>query len=185
MLGYNDNELPNEFSVWQSLTEKEDVERTWKLINELIDTKRNQFEMEFKMKHKQGFWIDILSRANILFNKQGKAIRMVGTHVDITERKKAEEEIKEKSDFIDNIINSSALSTWISDEKGTAIRTNQACLDFFGAKEEEVIGKYNLFQDEVLKEKGLLSNIDDVFNSGKVANFIVDYSLEEVNACKR
>ena len=180
MLGYNDNELPNEFSVWQSLTEKEDAERAWKLINELIDTKRNQFEMEFKMKHKKGYWIDILSRANILFNKQGKAIRMVGTHVDITERKKAEEEIKEKSRFIDNIINSSALSTWISDEKGTAIRTNQACLNFFGAKEEEVIGKYNLFQDEVLKEKGLLSNIDDVFNSGKVANFIVDYSLEEV-----
>ncbi len=103
---------------------------------------------------------------------------------DITDRKKTEIEIKEKSNFIDNIINSSALSTWISDKNGTAIRTNQACLDFFGAKEEEVIAKYNIFKDEVLMRKGVMPKVIDVFKKGKVANFIIDYSLEEVNHVK-
>ena len=63
-----------------------------------------------------------------------------------SKRKRVEEALKERSEFVDKIIDSSAVSTWISDEKGTAIRTNPACLALFGATDEEVIGKYNLFR---------------------------------------
>jgi hypothetical protein len=45
------------------------------------------------MKHKNGHWVDILSRAEAIFNDDGKAIRMVGTHTDITERKQAEQDL--------------------------------------------------------------------------------------------
>ena len=90
MLGYEDDELPNDFSIWEKLTKAEDVKRSWKMQNELINKKRNNFAIEFKMKHKNGHWIDILSRANAIFNEYDKAIRIIGTHVDITERKLAE-----------------------------------------------------------------------------------------------
>jgi len=85
----------------------------------------------------------------------------VGTIQDITERKKAEVLLAERTKFLDKVIESSALSTWISDEKGVAIRTNPACLEFFGATEDEVIGKYNLFKDEVRK-LGKTLGLDDV-----------------------
>lgn len=94
MLGYKDNELANEFSVWETLTEPDDLTTSWNMLNELINKKIDRFEMEFQMKHKDGHWVDILSRAEAVFNKEGKAIRVVGTHVDITRRKLAEEEIK-------------------------------------------------------------------------------------------
>ena len=47
------------------------------------------------MKHQDGHWVDILSRAEAIFNDSGKAIRIVGTHTDITDRKHAEEKLQE------------------------------------------------------------------------------------------
>lgn len=90
MLGYKDEELPNDFSVWEKLTEPLDIEKSWKMQQELINKQRDRFELEFKMKHKDGHWVDILSRAEATFDNKGKAIRMVGTHVDISERKHEE-----------------------------------------------------------------------------------------------
>jgi PAS domain S-box-containing protein len=96
MLGYNDEELPNDFSVWKKTTRKEDVEKFEDLRQKLISKQIDSFVLEFKMKHKDGHWIDILSRAEAIFNKNGKAIKIVGTNTDITGRKQAEEKIREK-----------------------------------------------------------------------------------------
>jgi len=101
MLGYQDEELPNDFTIWEKLTEQKDVERSWKMQQELINKQRDRFEMEFKMKHKKGHWVDILARAEAVFNSEGDATRIVGTHIDISARKKAELELiaaKEKAE---------------------------------------------------------------------------------------
>lgn len=94
MLGYEEKEIKDDFSVWEKLTEPEDAKKSWAMLNELLERKRDRFELEFKMKHKDGHWVDILSRATATFNETGKAVRVVGTHVDISDRKKAEEEIR-------------------------------------------------------------------------------------------
>ncbi|WP_020588016.1 transporter substrate-binding domain-containing protein [Desulfobacter curvatus] len=94
LLGYEDHELPNELSIWEQLTSPEDLKRIRKMQNELIKRQRDRFEIEFKMKHKKGHWVDILSRANAVFDENGRAVRLVGTHMDITERKKAEKALK-------------------------------------------------------------------------------------------
>ena len=94
MLGYAYEEIPNDFSVWEDTIHPEDVKRSWKMQEDLIHKKRERFEIEFKMKHKDGHWVDILSRAKAIFNEKGDAIRIVGTHVDISVRKKWEKELK-------------------------------------------------------------------------------------------
>ncbi|NTW25845.1 MAG: PAS domain S-box protein, partial [Lentimicrobium sp.] len=94
MLGYADDELPNDFSVWEKTTEPGDVKKSWELQQKLISKQIDRFVMEFKMKHKDGYWVDILSRAEAIFNDSGKALRIVGTHTDITERKQTEQRLK-------------------------------------------------------------------------------------------
>ena len=101
MLGYEDSELANDFSVWEKLTEPEDARESRKMLNELIENKRDRFEMEFKMLHKDGHWVDILSRANTTCNENGKAVRMVGTHVDISDRKQYELELRNREQILD------------------------------------------------------------------------------------
>jgi len=110
---------------------------------------------------------------------EGRHAKLVFAN-DITDRIQAEENLKEKSDFINRIIDTSALSTWISDENGTAIQTNPACLKFFGATEAEVIGRYNLLKDEVLEKQGLMPEIRKVFEKGEVVSLIVNYDFGAV-----
>ncbi len=105
MLGYKEDELPDDFSVWESLTEPKDVERSWKMQQDLIQKKIDRFELEFKMKHKNGKWVHILSRAEAVFNQKGEAIRIVGTHVDISELKARDKNIKDLSGIIQNSVN--------------------------------------------------------------------------------
>ncbi|MBN1338682.1 MAG: PAS domain S-box protein, partial [Bacteroidales bacterium] len=102
MLGYEDDELPNDFSVWENTTDPEDVKKSWDLQQKLISKQIDRFVMEFKMKHKEGHWVDILSRAEAIFNENGKAIRIVGTHTDITERKHAEDELRKLKENLES-----------------------------------------------------------------------------------
>ncbi len=104
MLGYEDHELKNEFSVWEELTGKEGVKNSWEMLDRHLKKELARFELEFKMKHKDGHWVDILSRANALFDENGKPYRVVGTHVDITERKKAEEKLIESEEKFRSMI---------------------------------------------------------------------------------
>ncbi len=90
MLGYAEHELADEFSVWETLVDPIDREKSWAMLRDYIEGKRGNFRMEFRMKHKDGHWVDILSRAFLVRDEDGRALRVVGTHVDISERKRAE-----------------------------------------------------------------------------------------------
>jgi signal transduction histidine kinase len=82
-------------------TDPEDLKKSWELQKKLISRQIERFVVEFKMKHKNGHWVDILSRAEAIFNDSGQAVRMVGTHTDVTDRKHAEKALlaaKEQSE---------------------------------------------------------------------------------------
>jgi len=94
MLGHQDDELENDFSVWERLTNPQHQPRSWEILDEHLQGKRDRYEMEFQMRHKNGHWVDILSRATAYFDENGVPARIVGTHMDITERKNTEKEHK-------------------------------------------------------------------------------------------
>ena len=146
MLGYEDNELPNDFTIWEKLTNPDDVKKSWKMQNELITKKRNRFELEFKMKHKEGHWIDIYSRASAIFNKEGKAIRIVGTHVDISERKRAEKELRQNEEKFRALFEQAGSYCMIlvpntDDGIPKIIDANDAACSEHGYTREEFIGR--------------------------------------------
>jgi len=60
IIGYEDHELPNDFSVWEEKTDPLDVKKSWELHQKLITKQIDRFVLEFKMKHKDGQWVDIL-----------------------------------------------------------------------------------------------------------------------------
>ncbi len=86
MLGYADHELENSFATWERLVDENGHGRTLALINDCICGRADGFSSEFRLRHKDGHWVDILSRATIVRTQNGEPLRMVGTHVDITER---------------------------------------------------------------------------------------------------
>lgn len=158
MLGYEDNELPNDFSVWEETTNPEDVKKSWELQQKLIAKEVDRFVMEFKMKHKKGYWVDILSRAEAIFNDSGKAIRIVGTHTDVTQRKQMDEAISKSEAIKSKMVSNIGDVIVIIDKNGVNQYKSSNVTKLFGWKPEDLIGK------------GALDNIhpDDLEYSQKV-----------------
>ena len=73
---------------------------------------------------------------------------------------------------------------WISDEHGTLIRLNEACRNLFKVKDDEVVGKYNIFKDNLIIDQGFLPMVKDVFEKGATARFIIQYNTAAVNILK-
>jgi two-component system, cell cycle sensor histidine kinase and response regulator CckA len=91
MLGYAPDELEHNFDTWTRLVHPDDKNRTLIVVRSLLEGHSDKFEVEFRMQHKDGSFRHILSRAHLCHTAKGKHNRLVGTHVDITERKKIED----------------------------------------------------------------------------------------------
>lgn len=172
MLGYEDHELPNDFSVWEETTSAEDVKKSWEMQQKVISKQMDRFVLEFKMKHKKGHWVDILSRAEAFFNVDGKAIRMVGTHVDISERKRAEKKLKESEEkyrkMAENMNSGVAIYQAINDGADFKfVDFNKAAERITNTTANDVIGKslVNLFPN--MDKSPLFKALQTVFQSGK------------------
>ncbi|MES9825283.1 MAG: EAL domain-containing protein [Candidatus Thiodiazotropha endolucinida] len=104
MLGYEEDELAHHLDTWASLVHPDDQDRVLKTVEDHLSGNADSFEVEMRMRHKDGHEVVVLSRA-FLVNRasDGKAIRLVGTHVDITERKKTESYIAKNAEILEMI----------------------------------------------------------------------------------
>lgn len=92
MLGYKSTEVPNHLQSWLDLIHPEDKEAALKANVDCIENKRDSFSVEFRMQAKDGNWVWIQGRGKAFGrDEKGRALRMIGTHTNITERKNAQE----------------------------------------------------------------------------------------------
>lgn len=93
MLGYEPDEMPSAYDTWRSLLHPDDLNNAETQIMNSIQ-KNVGFTVEFRMKTKKGEWCWVLARGKIIeWDSDKNPIRMVGTHTDISDRKKFEEQI--------------------------------------------------------------------------------------------
>lgn len=91
MLGYGPNELGNDFDTWANLVNPEDKAIALAKVQDYILGRETTFEVEMRMRHRNGHDVFVLSRAFLVHRQSDqKPIRLVGTHVDITDRKESE-----------------------------------------------------------------------------------------------
>ena len=84
MLGYRDDELESTFETWESRVHPDDLEEALKNIELCIKEKKKVSENKHRLQHKDGHWIWIYDRGQVQYDNNGTAIRMIGTHTDLT-----------------------------------------------------------------------------------------------------
>jgi PAS domain S-box-containing protein len=93
MIGYGPGELPAKVGPIAELIHPEDRENVLRANFDCIENRRETFSVEFRMKSKDGGGRWILGRGKAVSrDENGRAVRMVGTHTDITRLKAGEEE---------------------------------------------------------------------------------------------
>lgn len=96
MLGYEENEIENNYYSWERLIHPEDLPHVIETIRACIEN-HSPYEIEFRMKNKSGGWQWILAHGKIFLDEESrKPLRMIGTHKDITARKIAEESLQQQ-----------------------------------------------------------------------------------------
>jgi diguanylate cyclase (GGDEF)-like protein/PAS domain S-box-containing protein len=100
MLGYHPSEITITQKVFEGLLHPEDKERVLRKIKECIEGKTERYSEEVRLKTKSGQWKWILGRGSVVSrDSNGKALRFVGTHTDISRRKETEEKLEKLARF--------------------------------------------------------------------------------------
>ncbi len=98
MLGYEDHELRNCFEDWRGHLHPDDRARALSSLREFLAGGSDDYEQEYRLLHKDGSYRWILSRGVAVRDAAGRPVRMAGSHTDITERKRAEDELRRAKD---------------------------------------------------------------------------------------
>ncbi len=161
MIGYSDEELINEVPTWTDNIHPDDVEATWASINKHVNSKTEYYEGIHRLKHKDGHWVWILDRGKALYDSDGKATRMIGTHTDISEQKALQLRDVHQKQIIEQI-HDSVISTDLS---GVITNWNSGSEILLGYSAKEAIGKHVsfIYLDEDLKALG--ENIDTLMKN--------------------
>jgi PAS domain S-box-containing protein len=142
MLGYEDHEIDNHIREWERLVDPDDHQRAWKMLEDYLAGETERYECEFRMLHKEGRYIDVLSRAFAVRRAtDGKPIRVIGTHVDITARKQMEQALRESRRLLYTVVNSAPIVMFAMDQDGVFTLSEGQALEILGLKPGELVGQ--------------------------------------------
>lgn len=160
---------------WRAAIHPDDRENTINSYKEALLSAENVWIAEYRFVTGRGEVINIYDRTYILRDETGEPIRMMGSMMNITARKKAEEEIVKARDMADKLIDALPGVFYFYDENGKFIRWNRQLEVVTGYSSKEIAGMHpvDLFPEEEKEYIG--TRIEGVFNHGTndaEANFL-------------
>ncbi|TWS19929.1 PAS domain S-box protein [Tsukamurella asaccharolytica] len=96
MLGYDDEDVGTAVVDWAGRVHPDDYQHCLRVIQAVVRGEAAEFSFEHRMRTKSGGWLWIHDRGRVMeTGPEGRPTRLIGTHTDITERRRAESEIQE------------------------------------------------------------------------------------------
>ena len=151
MLGYRSDELLQ--LTLKDITHPDDHKKNLDQINLLKKKQVKEFSIEKRYIRKDGTILWAILTVTVLNETTDGKLTNIGIAQDITERKKAEQELKESEEKFKTVFNQSPIGLELYNMDGQLLDCNPACLNMFGIDNIlEVIG-FNLFEDPNLTEQ--------------------------------
>jgi diguanylate cyclase (GGDEF)-like protein/PAS domain S-box-containing protein len=176
MLGYADQELDNSLEMWASVIFEEDRVTTLQLIEDYNAGKVDHFTMTQRFHHKNGSTVYVLSRAIHLKDEQGNVVRMIGSHLDMTQLVEMQNALKTSEMQLSSVLNSSLDGIMafhsIRDKQGNIIDfewllSNPTACELVGRTPEQLIGHRLLVEMPGNRDEGLFDQYVQVVESGE------------------
>jgi PAS domain S-box-containing protein len=141
MLGFDEHEIENTFKEWEKRVHPDDLEQVYKDLTAHMEGKVKSYQNEHRVLCKDGSYKWILDRGIIVKkDKEGNPLRLIGTHTDIDERKKYQEEIEKANIKFNSIYNYSLDSIVLLDtESGNFSDVNQRATQLYGYTKDEFL----------------------------------------------
>lgn len=128
---------------FQEFVHAGDIDVCVAFLKKVVKTGQRQSGVEYRVRHIDGSWRWHTSNGAPLRDEAGSIISFEGIASDITERKHAEEALKESQQQFSNIINFLPDATFVIDKEGKVIAWNKAIEEMTGVKASDIVGKSN------------------------------------------
>jgi PAS domain S-box-containing protein len=141
IIGYTLKEIsPISIETWINNTHPDDLEASNKMLEKHLNGKLDHYEIECRMLHKQGHWVWINDRGKVRsWTEDGKPLWVFGTHIDITERKQAEEALQDRERLLATILQTTVDGFWVVDNQKRITQVNDAYCVMSGYSREELL----------------------------------------------
>jgi len=152
MLGYPADAMLDS-PDWRSLVHPEDMSRVQSAIRDHVAGKSPIFESVHRMKHRNGDWRWVVSRAKARVDEHGRLLRLVGVELDITERKLYEEALFREKESAQITLQSIGDGVVTTDANSTVDYINPVAEQLTGWRLEDAMGRpieeiYRAFHEE-------------------------------------
>ena len=140
MFGYEDHEIQNRADSWQKLIFQEDLPGVLDQFNRHVESKgKIPFYNEIRFHHKSGSTVWVICTGKVIeWDDADKPIRMVGCHIDITERKRSEEALALERTRLAGILEGTNVGSWEWNVQTGETVFNERWADIIGHTLEEI-----------------------------------------------
>ena len=140
--GYNPEELaPDNIQTSINLAHPDDFKESRAIAEKHFNGELPYYEIEYRMKHKNGHWVWFLDRGRLISRTaDGKPLQMLGTHIDITERKQAEQAMRESERKFRSITEQISEVVFVNNSIGEVSYVSPVVEKITGYKPDELLG---------------------------------------------
>ncbi|EDN70519.1 sensory box histidine kinase [Beggiatoa sp. PS] len=142
LLGYQDDEIDNTLDEWCRVVYSNDFTKMWGGLETYLDKRIPRYEEIFRVYHKDGTIHWMVARGAAKWDTNGKPYRMVGTYIDITERKQIEQAFQESEALLSAIFEVTKIGLCVTNEYGQFIRVNNTYCELYNYSAEELLGQH-------------------------------------------
>ncbi len=168
MLGYTTYELPHHADSWLNSVHPDDMARVQQNLDDYLAAKITNYHIELRLRCKDGSYKWILCRGKIaLHDTQGKPVRMIGIHSDISRHKHIETQLNDSLLFNSTILARSPSGIAVFQAEGTCIMLNQAYAGTLDTSVETIIMQ-DFRSNGSWQQSGLVGFADEVLASRQV-----------------
>jgi PAS domain S-box-containing protein len=165
---YKQEDIEPGIESWYNRLHPEDKERVMKDIHDVIDTGGKQWSSEYRFRKADGSYAIVFDRGYALHNEDGKPFRMLGSMIDITQRKKLEEAAVESERTLRNMILQSPVAMCILRGPSLVVEiANKRILEIWGKTAEQVL-EIPIFEGSPeIRNQGLEELLQQVYTTGE------------------
>lgn len=135
-LGYEEGELPDALHTWEYHLHPDDKARALAYAQGYVVRPEGDYQQDFRLRHKDGSYRWIEARASFVTEAEGRRVRLLGSHTDITERKQDEDALKLFRVLLDRVTDSIEI---IDPTSGRFLDGNRQAYESIGYTRSELL----------------------------------------------
>ena len=147
---------PVNAKTWISMVHPDDLPDATAAQEQIFSGELDYYDTTFRQAHKDGGWVWVNARGKMMeWTEDGKPLRMSGIHLNITERKQAEEELQKSEAQYKGLFNNLSAGVVVHAPDTSIIQTNLRACTLLGLSEEQMLGHIAMDPDwHFLREDG-------------------------------